>query len=65
MIKDDLRIVMSFLYWIHISTKIIEGNIRTIKQVDEAQNYKLAELLDSKLQHEPKKVITNYSSNDL
>ena len=56
---------MSFLDWVHISNKFIEGNIRIIKQVEEVQDYKLAELLGSKLQHDPNKVIHNYSSYDL
>ena len=56
---------MSFLDWVHVSNKFIEGNIRTIKRVEEVQKYKLAELLGSKLQHDPKKVIHNYSSYDL
>ena len=56
---------MSFLDWIHISNKFIEGNIRTIIGVEEANNHKLAEFLGSKLQHDPKKVIHNYSSYDL
>ena len=60
MIRGDLRTVMSFLDWVHI-----EGNIRTIKRVEEVRNYKLAELLGSKLQHDPKKVIHNYCCYDL
>ena len=56
---------MSFLDWVHISDKFIEGNIRTIKRVDEVQNFKLAELLGSKLQPDPKMIIHNYSSYDL
>ena len=65
LIRSDLRTVMSFLDWVHISNKFIEGNIRIIKQVEEVQDYKLAELLGSKLQHDPNKVIHNYSSYDL
>ena len=48
---------MSFLNWVHIFNKFNEGNIRIIKRVEEVQNYKLAELLGSKLQHDPNKVI--------
>ena len=55
LIRDDLRTVMIFLDWVHISNKFIEGNIKTIKRVEEVQNYKLAELLSSKLEHDPKK----------
>ena len=65
LIRNDLRTVMSFLGWVHISNKFIEGNIRTIKRVEEVQNFKLAELLGSKLQHDPKMIIYNYSSYDL
>ena len=49
LIRDDLRTAMSFLDWIHIANKFIESNIKTIKRVEEVQNYKLAELLGSKL----------------
>ena len=55
LIRDDLRTVMIFLDWVHISNKFIEGNIKTIKRVEEVQNYKLAELLSSKLEHDPQK----------
>ena len=66
LIRGNLRIVKSFLDWIHISNKFIEANIRTTKRVEEVQNYKLAELLGSKSQqHDPKKVIHDYSSYDL
>ena len=64
LIRGDLRTVMGFLDCVHISKKFIEGNIRTIKRIEEVQNYKLAELFDSKL-HDPKKVIHNYCSYDL
>ena len=56
---------MSFLDWVHIFNKFNEGNIIIIKRVEEVQNYKLAELLSSKLQHDPNKVIHDYSSYDL
>ena len=65
LIRDDLRTATSFLDWVHISNKFIEGNIRTIKRVGGVQNYKLAELLSSKLQHDLNKVIHNYSSYEL
>ena len=65
LIRSDLRTVMSFLGWVHIFNKFIEGNIRTIKRVEEVHNFKLAELLGSKLQHDPKMIIHNYSSYDL
>lgn len=64
LIRGDLTTVMSFLDQVHISNKYIESNVRTIKRVEEVQNYKLAELLGSKLQHDPKKIIHNYSSYD-
>ena len=64
LIRGDLRTVVSFLDWIHISNKFIEGNIRIIKRVEEVQNYKLAKLLGSKLQYDAEKVIYNYSSYD-
>ena len=64
LIRDDLTNVTSLPDWVHISNMFIEGNIRIIKQVEEAQNYKLGELLGSKLQHDSKKVI-HYSSYDL
>ena len=65
LIRDDLRTRVSFLNWIHILNKFIESSIKTIKRVEEVQNYKLAKLLGSKLQHDTKKVIHNYSSYEL
>ena len=64
LIRGDLRTAMSFLDWVHISNKFIEGNIRIVKWVEEVQNYKLAELLGNKLQHDPNKVIHQYSSSN-
>ena len=48
---------MNFIDWTHISNKFTESNIDTIKCVEEMQNYKLSELLGTKLQHDPEKVI--------
>ena len=64
-IINDLRTVMNFIDWTHISNKFTESNIKTIKRVEEVQNYKLSELMRTKLQHDPEKVIYNYSSYDL
>ena len=64
-IKNDLRTVMNFIDWTHISNKFTESNIKVIKRVEEVQNYKLSELMGTKLQHDPEKVIYNYSSCDL
>ena len=52
-IKDDLRSVISFIDWIHISNKFIKSNQREIKQVEGVQNYKFLELMGGKLQHDP------------
>ena len=64
-IKDELRSVISFIDWIHISNKFIESNKRAIKQVKGVQIYKLSELMGGKLQHDPKKVIHSFSSYKL
>ena len=56
---------MNFIDWTHISRKFIESNIKAIKWVEVVQNYKLSELIDTKLQHDPEKVIYNFSTNDL
>ena len=64
-ITSDLRMVISFIDWIHVSNKFMESNKKAIKHVQEVQNYKLSGLLGSKLQHGPKKVIHNFSSYDL
>ena len=64
-IKDDLRSVVTFIDWIHISNKFIGSNKRAIKQVERVQNYKLSELMGKKLQHDPKKVIHNFLSYNL
>ena len=61
----DLKTVFSFIDWIHVSQKFIESNKKAIKHVEEVQNYKLSELLGDKLQHDPKKVIHNFSSYNL
>lgn len=60
-IKDDLRSVISFIDWIHGSNKFIESNEGAIKQMEGVQNYKLSELMGCKLQHDPKKMIHNFS----
>ena len=60
--KDDLRSFISFLDRIHISNKFIESNKRAIKQEEGVQNYKLSELMGGKLQHDPEKVIHDFSS---
>ena len=47
----------------HISRTFLDSNIIKIKRVKGIQNYKLSELM--KLQHDPKKVIHNFSSYQL
>ena len=64
-IKNDLRTVMHFIDWTHISNKFTESNIKAIKRVEEVQNYKLSELMSTKLQHDLEKVIYNFSSYNL
>ena len=64
-IKNDLRTVMHFIDWTHISNKFTESNIKAIKQVEEVKNYKLSELMSTKLQHDLEKVIYNFSSYNL
>ena len=56
---------MNFIYGTHISSKFTESNIKAIKGVEEVQHYKLLELMGTKLQHDPEKVIYNFSSYDL
>ena len=56
---------MNFTDWTRISNKFTESNIKEIKRVKEVQNYKLSELMVTKLQHDPEKVIYNFSSYDL
>ena len=55
---------MSFFDWIHVSNNFISCNIKTIRKVD-VQRYKLAELMGSKLHHNPNKIIHNFSSYQL
>ena len=57
-----MKTVFNFIDWIHVSHKFIESNKKAIKHVQEVQHYKLCELLGDKLQHDPKKVIHNFSS---
>ena len=47
------------------SNKFMESNIKTIKWLEEVQNYKLSELMGTKLKHDPEKVIYKLSSYDL
>ena len=56
---------MNFLDWTHISNKFTENNIKAIKRVEEVQNYKLSELMGTKLEHDPEKVICSFSSYDI
>ena len=64
-INNDLRTVMNFIDWTHISNKFTESNIKAIKRIEKVQNYKLSELIGTKLQHDPEKVVYNFSSYDL
>ena len=63
--KNDLRTVMDYIDWTHVSNKFTKRNIKAKKRVEEIQNYKLSELMGTKLQHDPEKVICNYSSYNL
>ena len=56
---------MNFIDSTHISSKFTESNIKAIKRVEEVQKYKLSELMGTKLQHDPEKVIYNFSSYKL
>ena len=56
---------MNFIDWTHISSKFTESNIKAIKWLEEVQNYKLSELIGTKLQHDPEKVIYNISTYEL
>ena len=56
---------MSFVDWIHVSNNFISCNIKTIRKVEDVQRYKLAELMGSKLNHNPNKIIHNFSSYKL
>ena len=60
-----MRSVISFIDWIHISNKFIKSNEREIKQVEGVQHYNLSELIGTRLQHDRKKVIHNFSSYNL
>ena len=71
-IKPDLRMVINLIDWTHISRMFLESNIKTIKRVKEFKitNYSfkqitISELMGKKLQHDPKKVIHNFSSYQL
>ena len=60
-LEVDLGSVMSFVDWIHVSNNFISCNIKTIRKID-VRGYKLAELMGSKLHHNPNKIIYNFSS---
>ena len=55
---------MGFADWIYVSNNFISCNIKTIRKVD-VQHCKLAELMGSKLHHNPNKIIHNFSSYQL
>ena len=59
-LEVDLRSVMSFVDWIHVSNNFISCNIKTIRKVEDVQRCKLAELMGSKLHHNPIKIIHNF-----
>lgn len=59
-IKIDLRAAINFIDWTHIFNEFTESSIKSIKLVEEVQNYKHAELTDPKLQHDPEKVVYNF-----
>ena len=40
-IKSDLSLVINLIYLTHISRRLLESNIKTIKTVEGIQNYKL------------------------
>ena len=56
---------MIFVDWIHVSNNFVSCNIKTIRKVKDVQRYKLAELMGSKLHHNPNKIIHNFSSYQL
>ena len=56
---------MSFYDWIHVSNSFISSNDKTIRKIENVQHYKLAELMGSKLHHNPNKIIHNFSSYQL
>ena len=64
-LEVDLRSVMSFVDWIHVSNNLISCNVKTIRKVENVQHYKLAELMGSKLHHNPNQIIHHFSSYQL
>ena len=64
-LEVDLRSVMSFVNWIHVSNNFISCNVKTIRKVESVQHYKLTELMGSKLHHSPNKIIHNFTSYQL
>ena len=56
---------MNFIFSTHISNRFTESNIKVIRQVEVVQNYKISEIMGTKLQHDPEKVIYKFSSYDL
>ena len=64
-LEVDLLSVMSFADWIQVSSNFINSNIKIIPKVENVQHYKFAELMGSKLHHNPDKIIHNFSSYQL
>ena len=64
-LKNELRTAMNFIDWTHVSSKFTESNIKAIKRVEEVQNYKLLELMGTKLQYAREKLSFNFSPYEL
>ena len=62
---NELRTAMNFIDWTYISSKLTESNIKAIKRVEEVQNYKLLELMGTKLQYAREKLSFNFSPHEL
>ena len=56
---------MSSFDYLYITSLFLESNAKSIENIEIKQNFKLTKLLDSKIKHEAKIIIYNFSSHIL
>ena len=64
-VKKGLYDVMSIFDYLYITSLFLESNIKSIDKIETKQISKLSISLESKIQHDPKNIIYNFSSHNL
>ena len=65
MLKKQLYDIMSIFDYLHTTSLFLESNAKSIEKIEFKQNLKITKLLESKLKHDPKDIIYNFSSHPL